>query len=123
MVTIIAPRLYVRDITEQFDFGDDTDKIKKIEEVYLYDANYFVGQSTRHHCAFLYMTAEFAKHVEPDEYEALYEKYVWHDGVGLNVPVEHTIPAVFLPDEAFEDIAYGKAFEQVADYYRHHQCY
>lgn len=118
MIITISPRLLVRDITDQFDFVDDTGKIKKIEEVYLYDSNYSVGQNTLRRCVFLYTTIWFDDCANPSEYEALYEKYGWHDSNDLLLPIDQVEAAVFLKEESFEDVSYGAAFNKVAEYYR-----
>ena len=120
-MTIIAPRLLVSDNTEYYDFGDDADKIVRIEDVHLFDNNVithccsFTGS---HFCTHLYTCIEFADHVSDEDREALDDKYYYAGDMDWYVDAKSAENAIVLDDEAFEDYDYDEAFEEVHDYYR-----
>ena len=117
----ITPRLFVWDVTEFADFGCDADKIKKIEDVFLYDANYVVHMAElqgSHWCVYLYTTIEFIDGIANDERETLHDKYAYDVAEDCYVHTNSIKPAVVLEDETFEDMDYDEAFEEVLEYYR-----
>lgn len=128
-LTIVRPRLLVTDDTEYYNFADDANWIKRIENVYLYDESQITHcceLAGSHWCEPLYTCIEFADGIDDDLRDELEQKYAYenHDGCYVHAGrVDRHGKVVILEDEAFEDYEYDDAFDEVVDYYRYNWFY
>ena len=136
-LTNIAPRVLVSDDTEYYALEGYTDRIVRIENVFLYDSNRAVNLcelTPSYDCAYLYTNIEFADGVEGEERDELHERFGFEDVDDKYIHCRSVRPVRVLPDvvvpfeydeeegpadfeEAAEE-AYREAWEELVDYYR-----